>query len=59
MDKTQTNNKGQTDASQGKVDPPHSKTEEFFSYGDHLKHIHEHNEEYWKGHNNTTEQKKK
>ena len=58
MDKTQANNKGQEDASNGKYERPHSHTEEFFSQGDHAKHVHENNQAYQDGHNNTTEQKK-
>lgn len=58
MNKEQAYDKGQTDASNGKHEPLHNHTEEFFLYGDHLKHVHENNAAYQQGHNHTTEQKK-
>lgn len=58
MDKTQANNKGQEDASNGKYERPHSHAEEVCAFGDHLKHVHENNQAYDNAHRTTTEQKK-
>jgi hypothetical protein len=58
MNKEQAHDKGQTDASNGKHEPPHSHAKEFFSYGNELNRVHENNAAYQQGHNHTTEQKK-
>ncbi|OHA83713.1 MAG: hypothetical protein A2408_00400 [Candidatus Yonathbacteria bacterium RIFOXYC1_FULL_52_10] len=49
-------NKGQTDAANGDYNPPHSHTEEFFAFGDHLKDVHQDNQDYRDGHQNHNEQ---
>lgn len=49
--------KGQQDAAEGKYDPPHSVTKEFFSFGQEQKDIHADNAQYQAGrdnHNNQT-----
>lgn len=58
MNKDEAHDKGQTDASNGKHELPHSHAEEFFSLGEHARHVHENNAAYQQGHNHTTEQKK-
>lgn len=52
-------NQGQRDNSEGKYNPPHSHTEEFFTWNsDRLREIHDNNEAYRQGQRNSEDQKK-